>query len=523
MARNCGADHASGDAIMFLDADDVLAPDVLEHLIDELKKNPQGVVACPWYRLEKIGNKWVKRPPSCKPLGKNQDYLSGWLTGWYHLPCSILWSRTAYESMGGWDPRAYVNDDGDLMMRALADGINLQITDKGASFYRRMPEEQLTESLSGARFTRKGREAQIYVVHKIAQMLQDRGKISAYRKAVTQAFKRYCQLCLDEYPDLSERCNQLIGQYGESKFIQYIRDIERSGQKAVHKVRRSLGLLKNGLMEKIRNREDHSAVHHYKGYDEEIKYGLDTYQKVKDDGKKGNIIPPSNPEVSVVLPLSDDSGAFSRSLESVLNQEFEDYEVIVAGKRNSAVSATDIQTCDDPRVRIALENGNEKTAILWNHGMSEVRGDFIAFLRPGDVWKPAKLSRQLEVFKKASDRTGLVYTEAETPVQNEVATGRLPGLKGDVHKILLDQNIINCISSVIIRRTVIPAIGFFDIRLDGMEVHDYWLRISRFFLFDCINEPLVRCQTRHDSGSSKGSENRNNSKALFTEKHSREL
>jgi len=238
-ARNCGGDHATGDAIMFLDADDVLAPDVLEQLLKQLKQNSGGVVACPWYRLEKIDNKWVKRPPSCKSLGENQDYLSGWLTGWYHVPCSILWSRTAYKNTGGWE--GYVNDDGDLMMRALVHGVNLQITENGSSFYRRMPDKKLAESLSGARFTREGREAEIYVIHKIAQMLEDRDRLNEYRKPVTQAFEQYRQLCMDQYPDLSEHCNELINQFGEPRFMRIARKVGGSGKKAVRSVRRLLG------------------------------------------------------------------------------------------------------------------------------------------------------------------------------------------------------------------------------------------------------------------------------------------
>ncbi|CAN5320540.1 hypothetical protein BH23BAC3_BH23BAC3_32970 [soil metagenome] len=522
-ARNCGSDHAKGDALMFLDADDVLGPDVLENLLDQLKKNPDGVVACPWYRLEKMGEKWVKRPPSCKTLGKTQDYLSGWLTGWYHLPCSILWSRSAYENRGGWDPRAYVNDDGDLMMRALTDGVNLQITDKGASFYRRMPDEQLTESLSGAQFTHKGREAQIYVIHKIAQILEDRDRLNTYRKPVTKAFKNYRNLCKDHYPDLSEYCSELINRYGELRYMQIARNFGRSGLKAVHSARRLLGLLKKRVLLKIRSSQNHSAKKRDKENYEEIRYGLDTYQKIKKAGKKGGIKKPSNPEVSVILPFSDEAHTFNRSLLSVLNQEFENFEVIVTGSRSSATLKSEVEKYDDSRIRLFIDETNNDIIALRNRGLKMVKGDFAAFLDQGDEWHSAKLARQSRYFQKVPDEVGLVYTGSEFVNHQGKMTEFLPVAKGDVYKKLLHQNIIDCCSSVMIRRTVISSIGIFDPNLPGFENHDYWLRISRFFKFDFLEHTLVKCINRDVEGTSKKSASEMKNRQRFLEKYYREI
>ncbi|MDZ7757188.1 glycosyltransferase family A protein [Rhodohalobacter sp.] len=100
-ARNLGADYASGDALMFFDADDVLGPGVLDSLVNELEKNEDGIIVCPWFRMEKVDGKWIKRPRSCLPLKNEKNYLSGWITGRYHPPCSVLWSRTAYQKTGG--------------------------------------------------------------------------------------------------------------------------------------------------------------------------------------------------------------------------------------------------------------------------------------------------------------------------------------------------------------------------------------------------------------------------------------
>ena len=225
-ARNFGAGHAKGDALMFLDADDVLGPTALEALVAHLERHPDGVVACPWYRLDKVSNRWVRRPPSCPPLEKWQNYLGGWMTGWYHPPCSVLWSRTAYEKAGGWDPALTVNQDGDHMMRALVNGAELHITDRGSAFYRRLPGEQITATVSGAQHTRKGKESQIYVLQKIASMLKERGMLDEYRRSLTMAFDRFRLLCREDFPDLSDKCADLIRQYGESGPVRAFRSVD---------------------------------------------------------------------------------------------------------------------------------------------------------------------------------------------------------------------------------------------------------------------------------------------------------
>lgn len=298
-ARNYGADNASGDALMFLDADDILGPNVIEILTEHLKINPAGIVACPWYRLDKIKGKWVRRPRSCQPLVAEQDYLSGWLTGKYHPPCSVLWSRTAFKKTGGWDPEVIVNQDGDLMMRALIDGIVLKITEDGEAFYRRLPKNTQFVSQSSKQSGRSGRKSQIYVLRKVAYLLDKRSLLSNYRKPLTEALLGMKSLCHDIYPELVEECNQLLDEYGEPKSIQIIRvfikqvkrkyliGLNRGAARLSHiglkRVRDSLAQLKKIIWEnKAGNNEQ--VVKEIEKL-EEIKYGLHMYHKMMNNRK----------------------------------------------------------------------------------------------------------------------------------------------------------------------------------------------------------------------------------------------
>lgn len=299
-ARNFGTDHASGDALMFFDADDVLSPDALEELAIHLEKNPNGIVACPWFRLEKVNDKWVRRPRSCRPLAAEQDYLSGWLRGIYHPPCSVLWSRAAYEMTGGWDPRVSVNQDGDLMMRALADGVKLYITDKASAYYRRMPVDQQAASQSAGQFTRSGRESQIFVLRKIAQRLEEREILEQYRKPLSEALEHMRVLCRGQHPDLADECTDMMNRYGESVYVRSVRkasgsfrDTARRGlnrtartlnQLGLKKTRRFLGHIKNKIWVGA-SRKNQPYLFDAQEKEIEIKYGLTAYRKASAEGR----------------------------------------------------------------------------------------------------------------------------------------------------------------------------------------------------------------------------------------------
>ncbi|NVD44745.1 glycosyltransferase family 2 protein [Qipengyuania atrilutea] len=185
-ARLSGAAEATGDAIMFLDADDILGKNVLEELAKVLAEQPDAIAACEWKRYEMHQGEWQVRPATCTPRKAGQHPLAAWLSGWYHPPCCVLWSRSAYERSGGWNPATANNQDGDIVMRALVAGVPFIRTTGGTSYYRRIP--QGATSLSGERFTEKGLSSRLDVIERIEGMLQEQGRKNAFAVPLRRAY-----------------------------------------------------------------------------------------------------------------------------------------------------------------------------------------------------------------------------------------------------------------------------------------------------------------------------------------------
>jgi O-antigen biosynthesis protein len=487
--RNIGASLATGDALLFMDADDILGTDALEALVAGLAAAPGSVAACPWQRLELSNGKWVNRPASCSRRKPHQDALAAWMTGWYYPPCAVLWSKDAFVRTGGWDETAVLNQDGDIMMRALASGIPLVETSSGMAYYRRLPEGQV--SVSGQRLSYGGLKGRIEIMEKIARILEEQGRTDRYRRDLRDAFASIAADATEHYAGLYQQARANSRHYGPSVWSRAVTAVARSihfGATAAKPV---------------------AAWNHGQG--QEVRSGTDRAERllsmtpVASPSDRASAAPlPARPAVSVVIPAFNRARLLARALESVIAQTFSDFEVLVVDDCSRDDLESVVTGFRDCRLRYLRQAENRGVAAARNRGMRESRAPFVAFLDDDDEWFPDKLAQQIEVFRVSPPDVGLVYTGTETVSDHGIRSLHLPTASGDLYRELLVKNLLTGPTSVMIRRNVIAVVGFFDEELPAIEDFDYWLRVCRRYKVARVGRPLARYNNFRDDSEGAG-------------------
>ncbi|AEC51970.1 glycosyl transferase [Pyrococcus sp. NA2] len=201
----------------------------------------------------------------------------------------------------------------------------------------------------------------------------------------------------------------------------------------------------------------------------------------------------SRPTVSVIIPTHNRAKLLKRAIISVLNQTFEDFEIIVVDDASSDNTPKIIESIKDSRIRYIRLEKNSGAPTARNIGIKKARGKFIALLDDDDEWLPRKLEVQVKKFNELEKKFGIVYGGFYyVSQQNEKIIGkRLPRFRGNVYGELLKENFIGS-PTVLIRRECFKKAGLFDPNLPSSQDWDMWVRIARYYYFDYVNEIVAK-------------------------------
>lgn len=124
--RNIGLERATGDYIIYLDSDDLLAPHCLQQRISTFRQYSQcDFLVFPVQHFEK------KAGDSTEIFFRSfhEDYLTSFLLKSYWITISPIWKREALNSLGGFDESLTCMQDGDLHTRALIEEMTFKVFD----------------------------------------------------------------------------------------------------------------------------------------------------------------------------------------------------------------------------------------------------------------------------------------------------------------------------------------------------------------------------------------------------------
>ena len=212
-------------------------------------------------------------------------------------------------------------------------------------------------------------------------------------------------------------------------------------------------------------------------------------------------------KVSVIVPTFNRAHMVTETIDSILNQTFNDFELIVVDNCSSDNTEAVIKAYTDERIRYFKHDNGGIVAVNRNYGMSQARGEYIAFCDDDDLWLPEKLEKQMLEFEK-DRQVALVCTNAiifdENGERGEFFKAGFPDSNFTFESLVWRSSVI-C-SSVLVRKSVIDDVGMMDESPEIFSAEDYelWLRIARRYRIKYIDLSLIRYRT-HTGGYKKRS------------------
>jgi glycosyltransferase involved in cell wall biosynthesis len=209
-----------------------------------------------------------------------------------------------------------------------------------------------------------------------------------------------------------------------------------------------------------------------------------------------------SPLVSVIIPTYNRGWSLQEAIDSVLAQDFSDFELIIVDDGSTDNTLDIIRSYPDEI--IFLRQANKGVSAARNLGITSSNGRLIAFLDSDDLWLPEKLSIQADFFHSHPD--AFICQSEEIWIRNGVRINpqkRHKKPSGMIFEPSLDLCLVSP-SAVMVRRGLFENVGTFDERLPACEDYDLWLRVSRRYPIALIDTPLVIKRGGHQDQLSRG-------------------
>ena len=196
-----------------------------------------------------------------------------------------------------------------------------------------------------------------------------------------------------------------------------------------------------------------------------------------------------SPHVTVVIPAFNRAGYLETAVRSVLDQTFQNTEVVVVddGSSDETVAIAERLAVADSRVHVIRHERNRGAQAARNTGARAARGRWIAFLDSDDHW----LSHSLELRLKTAEMEGVNVVHSACLVQtgeNEIGLFSVPALKGDIYCDLL-RGPGPMFQGLLVSKQAFLDAGGLDEAIRSYQEWDTCILLARTERFGFVSDP----------------------------------
>lgn len=222
-----------------------------------------------------------------------------------------------------------------------------------------------------------------------------------------------------------------------------------------------------------------------------------------------------NPLVTVICLCYNQQEYILESLFSVINQDYPRIELIIVDDCSTDNSKAVIEKWrfDFPKIQFIANDTNLGNTKSFNKALKKAKGEYIIDLAADDVLLPHCVSSQINAFKNTAYKNiGIVYGNVELITEKGIFDSNYftvdhykkvinPRITGNIYESVLTGGDCMCSVSSMVKKTVFNSLNGYDESL-AYEDLDFWIRASRVYDFDFIDEILIQKRTvEHSLGS----------------------
>ena len=189
----------------------------------------------------------------------------------------------------------------------------------------------------------------------------------------------------------------------------------------------------------------------------------------------------ARPEVSIIIPAYNSAAYIGDALESVFEQTYDRYEVIVINDGSPDTEDLERVLKRFPAKLRYIKQENRGAAAARNAGLHAARGELVAFLDADDAYLPTFLEKQVQLLERSN--ADVVYSDAllfgDSPAAGQTFM-KLQGAGGEVTpERLLSVKASLQTSTVVARKAQIFRVGLFDESLRRGQDFELWFRLAK--------------------------------------------
>ena len=203
--------------------------------------------------------------------------------------------------------------------------------------------------------------------------------------------------------------------------------------------------------------------------------------------------------VSILMPVYNCGKYLRKAIESILCQTFTDFEFIIVDDGSEDDTVAIVESYTDTRIHFLRNPGNLGIVETLNTGLSRAHGTYICRMDADDIAVPRRIETQVK-FLEAHPGVGMAGSQVQiidaAGLEGEIE--EYPQTNARIRRALFVHNPF-AHSSVMIRRSVLDAVGTYDKRFKHNEDYDLWLRVAARYEVANLPEVLLKRRVHSES------------------------